>query len=110
MRSEQVTFGTVLKAIAAFAGVLLITLGAPKKETADEIASSGSVKEAPQWYDFVLMSLMPIIIAFGNLSMGQFRTLDPILIPVYSNVSILVIGVIVCLSNGKGFVPSAFDL
>ena len=47
VRSEQVTLGTVLKAIAAFAGVLLITLGAPKAETADEIASSGSVKEAP---------------------------------------------------------------
>ena len=54
------------------------------------------------------MALMPIIIAAGNLAMGELRTLDPILIPFYGNLSIGIIGFIVCMF--QGFYPSQEDI
>ena len=53
---------------------------------------------------------MPILIAFGNLSMGELRSLDPILIPFYSNAAICLIGLLVCSLNGKGFLPDDYDI
>ena len=57
------------------------------------------------------MTMVPLIIAFGNLAMGELRGLDPIIIPLYSNISIFVVSLIVCLVNGgKGFYPTEAEI
>jgi len=50
--------------------------------------------------------MMPVLLAFGNLAIGDLRKLDPILIPLYSNVIILAISTVVCLTEEKGFFPT----
>jgi hypothetical protein len=54
------------------------------------------------------MAVMPIMIAFGNLAIGQLHSLSPILIPFYSNVIILAVSIVVCLSTGDGFFPNEY--
>ena len=102
MPSEKVTCFSIVKVLVAFIGVLLITLGAPKNDSTD---SNTAVQQSAKWYSYIVMAAMPIVIGFGNLAMGELRRLDPILIPFYSNVGILVISIIVCFSNGQGFYP-----
>jgi len=41
--------------------------------------------------------------------MGELRSLDPVVIPFYTNVLIVIIGIVVCLSSLKGFLPSEQD-
>ena len=105
LSTEHVTRGTVAKVVAAFAGVLLITFGAPKTT---QSAISG-LKEIT-WFNYVLMTLMPLLIALGNLAMGELRRLDPILIPFYSNIGILSVSLVVCLVSEGGFFPDQKDL
>lgn len=53
--------------------------------------------------------MMPVLIAFGNLAMGELRKLDPILIPFYMNACIFIISLIVCLFSDKGFFPEELE-
>ena len=67
--SESVTIGVVVKVVVAFIGVLLITL--PIAINDDENDDDGkSIKPAAEWYNYILMILTPLTIAFGNLAMG----------------------------------------
>ena len=52
---------------------------------------------------------MPLSIAFGNAMMGEVRRLDPMLIPFYNNLCMVIIGIVVCSFNDKGFMPSDED-
>jgi len=52
------------------------------------------------------MAIMPVLCAFGNLAIGQLQKLSPILIPLYSNMIILAMSIIVCLFKGEGFFPA----
>ena len=88
--SENLTKGIVLKALISFAGVLLITLGAPKEQEVEE-GSQASLIPIPKWYNYILMALCPIGISFGHLAMSELRNLDPIIIPLYSYGSILIV-------------------
>ena len=103
IKTEHVTAGIVFRSIAAFIGVLFITLGAPDTDTVSEN------KVQIFWYHYVCLVLMPVLIAFGNLAMGGLRSLDPILMPFYSNIFILVIGLFVCTFSEKGYLPSDHD-
>lgn len=116
--SEHVTCSSVVKVLAAFIGVFLITFGAPEAyPDADEVSKvddeTAALKPAAmeaKWYNYILLSLMPILIAFGNLAMGDLRKLDVILIPFYSNVAIIVVNWLICFTSQKGFVPQEADL
>ena len=67
--SESVTIGAVVKVVVAFIGVLLITL--PIALSDDDADHDGeSIRLEAKWYNYILMILMPLAIAFGNLAMG----------------------------------------
>ena len=66
--SESVTLGAVVKVVAAFIGVLFITL--PIALNDDENDDVKSIRPAAEWYNYILMISMPLGIAFGNLAMG----------------------------------------
>ena len=53
-----------------------------------------------------MLVICPFIIAFGNLSMGELRGLNPIVVPFYSNISIFLANAIYCASSSTGFFPS----
>ena len=52
---------------------------------------------------------MPIIISFGSMAMSEVRTLEPIMIPFYTNLIIGIISLFVCSFSAKGFLPSTED-
>ena len=104
--SEKVTIGIMIKVVAAFIGVLMITLGAP-----DTLSDEDSkIRRATGWFDYILLALMPLFVSVGNLAMGDLRTLDSIIIPFYSTISLFVISFIGCLANGKGFFPNEIEV
>ena len=103
VKSERVTINIVLRVLFAFAGVLCITLGSPP-------VSESSSKMVVEWYHYLCLVLMPLFIAVGNTIMGEFHSLDPLLIPFYSNVLTAVISFFICCFGEKGFVPSDQDL
>ena len=102
LENERVTYGSVIKAIMAFIGVLLITLGAPKVD-------SSSTHIEVQWYNYILMALMPVVIAIGNLAMGELRSLNPLMVPFYGNTVMMVVFFFVCLIDENGFLPKEIE-
>ena len=65
VKDEEVTVGSLIKVSVAFIGTFLITLGASKPVEEDNLAGRDI-----QWYNYMLMMVMPVIIALGNLAMG----------------------------------------
>ena len=98
LKSEKVTIGLVVKALVAFFGVLLITIGKPTEDapSSKNVSQESATEESTNWYDYLVLLLMPTFISFGSIAMGELRTLDPILIPFWSNSGIFIIGIIVC--------------
>ena len=80
-------------------GVLFITLGAP------EDGSGGDHNLPIHWAYYLLLSLMPVTLAFGNIAMVKLQTLDYTLIPFYSNLSVFLLSLLVCLIHKHGFLP-----
>ena len=96
--------------IFTFIGVVLVSLGTPKTNVTDS-SDDGKPKVVLviRWYNYVLLAIMPIVIALGNLAMGEIRQLDSILIPFYINVGFILMGLVLCLVTGSGFYPSQED-
>ena len=91
-----------LKVTTALTGLLLVTLGAPWIDGVGNEHKNHRIEY--HWY--LMMVTMPLTLAFGNLAMGKLKTLDPTLIPFYSNLCIFVISTLVCSLNGQGFFPA----
>ena len=69
--SEKLTLGNLAKAIFTFIGVLLISIGTPKvTQTKNFTDDKPKVIQEINWFNYVLMALMPVLIAFGNHAMG----------------------------------------
>ena len=63
-----------------------------------------------QWYNYILLCLMPLAIGFGNISMGELRSMNKIIISFYSSIGIFIVAVIGCLCSEKGFMPSEEEI
>ena len=62
------------------------------------------------WYNYVALALLPFFYGIGVIAMRQIRTLNVILVPLYSNILVMTLSILVCSFGEKGYLPSDVDL
>ena len=101
--------GSIIKILTAFIGVLLIIIGT-KNSDDDIVISSTGKDDYAEWYNYILLALMPLALGFGNLSMGELRTMNKIIFSFYLSIAIFIVAVIGCLCSEKGFMPNKEEI